>query len=190
VAYEDFKTKQSIVIVYTGENKGKTSASLGLSLRALGQDDWRVAFVQFIKTWPVGEHKVLKKLEEVYPGRLSLIVGGKGFYNAGDVSAKNVSEDEHKKAALQTYKQAKKMAVSGEYNLVVCDEILNAVHDGLLNHDDLLNLIKLKSEKTNLCLTGRNFPTDLLPHVDIATEMVKLKHHYDDKFLANKGIDY
>ena len=190
MAYEDFKTKPSLVIVYTGENKGKTSASLGLSLRALGQDHWRVAFVQFIKTWPVGEHKVLKKLEEVYPGRLSLIVGGKGFYNAGDVSAKNVSEDEHKKAALKTYDNAKKMAVSGEYNLVVCDEILNAVNDGLLQKSDLLSLIQSKSEKTNLCLTGRNFPMEFLDYVDIATEMVKLKHHYDDKFLSNKGIDY
>jgi cob(I)alamin adenosyltransferase len=190
MAYEDFQTKPSLVIVYTGENKGKTSASLGLSLRALGQDDWRVAFVQFIKTWPVGEHKVLKKLAEVYDGRLSLTVGGKGFYNAGEVSAKNVSEDEHKKAAQETYLAAKKMASSGDYNLVVCDEILNAVHDGLLSKDDLLNLIQTKHQKTNLCLTGRNFPAEFLPYVDIATEMRKLKHHYDDKFLANKGIDY
>lgn len=190
MAYEDFKTKPSLVIVYTGENKGKTSASLGLSLRALGQDGWHITFVQFIKTWPVGEHKVLKKLSEVYEGRLSLIVGGKGFYNAGDVSAKNVTEDEHKKAARETFDQALKMASSGDYNLVVCDEILNAVHDGLLSQNDLLNLIKSKAEITNLCLTGRNFPQDLLPYVDIATEMTKLKHHYDDKFLANKGIDY
>lgn len=190
MAYEDFKTKLSLTLVYTGENKGKTSASLGLTLRSLGQDDWRIAFVQFIKTWAVSEHKVLRKLEEVYPGRLSLIVGGKGFYNAGDVSAKNVTENEHKQAAKETFETAKKMASSGEYNLVVCDEILNAVNDGLLEKSDLLNLIQSKSEKTNLCLTGRNFPMEFLEYVDIATEMTKLKHHYDDKFLANKGIDY
>lgn len=156
MAYEDFQTKQSVVIVYTGENKGKTSASLGLSLRALGQDDWRVAFVQFIKTWPVGEHKVLKKLAEVYDGRLSLVVGGKGFYNAGEVSAKNVSEDEHKKAARETYEQAKKMASCGDYNLVVCDEILNAVHDGLLSQDHPSSCATLHTKSDYIILKFNN----------------------------------
>ena len=79
---------------------------------------------------------------------------------------------------------------SGKYSLVICDEINNAVHDGLLPGTYLDKLIKNKNPQTSLCLTGRNFPKSLLKHVDIATDMTKIKHHFDDKFLANKGIDF
>ena len=84
----------------------------------------------------------------------------------------------------------KKAATSGEYNLVICDEINNAVHDGLLSVKDLTQLIKNRHANTSLCLTGRDFPEKLLPLTDIATNMSKIKHHFDNKFLANKGIDF
>jgi cob(I)alamin adenosyltransferase len=116
--------------------------------------------------------------------------GGKGFYNAGDLSAKNVTKSQHLEAAEETYAKAYEAATSGKYNLVVCDEINNAVHDGLLKVSDLKGLMKDKHETTNLCLTGRNFPKNLVTQADIVTNMTKLKHHYDDKFLANKGVDY
>ncbi len=74
--------------------------------------------------------------------------------------------------------------------MVICDEINNAVHDGLLEIEDLKTLLTTRHETTSLCVTGRNFPEELLEHVDIATEMKKIKHHFDNKFLANKGIDY
>jgi cob(I)alamin adenosyltransferase len=73
---------------------------------------------------------------------------------------------------------------------VVCDEINNALHDGLLSEEQVRELITARAPKTSLCLTGRNFPDALLELVDIATEMKKIKHHFDDKFLANKGIDF
>ncbi len=189
MAFEDYKTKDSVVIVYTGESKGKTSASVGLMARALG-NGWKVAYIQFIKHWEVGEHKFIKAIEPVYKGKLLFFKGGKGFYNAGDISAKNVSEDEHKQAAKETYDVAFKAATSGKYDLVITDEINNAVHDGLLPEKDLENLIKKRNKKTSLCLTGRNFPEKFLPLTDIATNMTKIKHHFDDKFLANKGIDF
>jgi cob(I)alamin adenosyltransferase len=189
MAFEDFKTKENVVVVYTGESKGKTSASIGLMCRALGRG-WRVAYVQFIKHWEVGEHTFIHKIQPVFGEDLVLYKGGKGFYNAGDISAKGVSDDEHKAAAQDTYKFALKCAKSGKYDLVVCDEINNAVHDGLLKHADLEELIDMRAANTSLCLTGRNFPQDLLTKVDIATNMTKIKHHFDDKFLANKGIDY
>lgn len=187
--FDDYKTKQSVVVVYTGDGKGKTSASLGLMLRALGAD-MRVAYVQFIKHWEVSEHKAIFKLEEVYPDKLVFVKGGKGFFNAGDLSAKNVSEGEHKKAAQEAFNKALEYAKAGEFDLVVCDEINNAVNDGLLEKDDLLRLITDRDDKCSLCLTGRNFPVEFLDMVDIATEMKKLKHHFDDRFLANKGIDF
>jgi cob(I)alamin adenosyltransferase len=74
--------------------------------------------------------------------------------------------------------------------LVICDEINNAVNDGLLYSKQLETLLSTRAKNTSLCLTGRNFPTELIGKVDIATNMSKIKHHFDDKFLANKGIDY
>ena len=189
MAFEDFKTKKSVVIVYTGDSKGKTSASLGLMTRALGTR-WRVAFIQFIKYWGVGEHVFIRDIQSLYKDDLYFYKGGKGFYNAGDLSPQSVTPEQHKEAAEQTYAEAIRVAKSGEYDLVICDESNNAVHDGLLSTDQLEQLMQTKDTKTSLCLTGRNFPESLLPHVDIATEMHKLKHHYDDKFLANKGIDF
>lgn len=189
MAYEDYKTKDSVVIVYTGEGKGKTTAALGLLARELGTGS-SVAFVQFIKHWEVGEHTFLHDISATYEGKLYFFKGGKGFYDAGEHSAKGVSDVDHKKAAIDTYHVAQKAASNGKYDLVICDEINNAVHDGLLTKKQLRNLISKKSPKTNLCLTGRDFPESLLGGVDIATNMTKIKHHFDDKFLANKGVDY
>ncbi len=191
MSFEDFQTKDSVVLVYTGEGKGKTSAGVGLLARALGRG-WNVAFVQFIKTWETGESKFIKKLLEskTFDDQLTYFMGGKGFYNAGDLSAKDVSEEDHKKAARDTFDFALKCASSGEYDLVICDEINNSAHDGLLNKSTLKKLIKSRSPKTSICLTGRNFPAELVPLTDIATNMTKIRHHFDEKFLANKGIDY
>lgn len=189
MAFEDYTTKPSVTIVYTGEGKGKTSAALGLIGRGLGTD-WMCAFVQFIKHWKVGEHDFLDVISEVYDERLVFHKGGRGFFNAGDISAKGITDEQHHQAAQDTYEFAYQAVTSGEYHLVVCDEINNAVHDGLLKKQQLKTLIENKHYQTSLCLTGRNFPKELLKHVDIATDMKKIKHHFDDKYLANQGIDY
>lgn len=189
MAFEDYGTKQSVVIVYTGDSKGKTSASLGLMVRALG-NRWKVAYLQFIKYWGVGEHVFIRDIMPLYKDQLYFYKGGKGFYKAGDLSEEFVSEEQHKKAAQDTYAAAFKAATGGVYDLVICDEINNAVHDGLLTEKQLEELMTKRHPKTSLCFTGRNFPKQLLQFVDIATDMQKIKHHFDDKFLANKGIDF
>ncbi len=189
MALEGYETKDSVVIVYTGDSKGKTSASLGLMVRALG-NRWKVAYIQFIKYWGVGEHVFIRDIMPIYKDQLYFYKGGKGFYNAGDLSAEFVSEAQHKQAAQDTYDEALKLATSGDYDLVICDEINNAVHDGLLSKDQLQALLEGHSPRTSICVTGRNFPTALQKHADIVTDMHKVKHHFDDKFLANKGIDF
>jgi len=189
MAFEDYKTKDAVIVVYTGEGKGKTSASVGLLARALGSG-WSAAYIQFIKHWNVGEHDFIYKIQPVFGKKLFFYKGGKGFYDAGDLSAKDVSEAEHKQAARETYLKAYQCATSGKYDIVICDEINNAVHHKLITKSDLLKLIKDKSPKTSLCLTGRDFPEEYLKYADIATNMTKLKHHFDDKYLANKGIDF
>lgn len=187
--FEDFETKDSVVVVYTGDGKGKTSAALGLLVRALG-NRWNVAFIQFIKYWGVGEHVFLHDIMPLYKDQLYFYKGGKGFYEAGDLSEQHITSEQHQQAALETYEEALRAVQSGKYDLVICDEINNAAHDGLLDKKDLENLLEKRSPKTSLCLTGRNFPKELIQRTDIATDMTKLKHHFDNKFLANPGIDY
>ncbi len=189
MAYEDYETKESVVIAYTGEGKGKTTASLGLLERALGSGK-SVAYIQFVKHWVVGEHTFIADIQDLYKDKLLFYRGGKGFYEAGEHSAKGVTKEEHKQTAQDTLKKANKAAASGKYDVVICDEINNVTHDGLISQQQVTHLISNKSKITTLCLTGRNFPEELIDQVDIATEMVKIKHHFDDKYLANKGVDY
>lgn len=185
---KSFQTKDSVVVVYTGDGKGKTSAGLGMIVRALGTG-WKVAFVQFIKQWDVGEHQFVSDIVPIYKEKLTFYKGGLGFFNAGNLSS-SASHDDHLAEAKKTYDFAYAAATSGSYQLVVCDEINNAVHDGLLRVHDLEKLIDDKNPKTSLCLTGRNFPKSLLKKADIVTDMTKIKHHFDNNFAANKGIDY
>ena len=189
MSFEDYGRKPAVVIVYDGEGKGKTSASLGLMIRALGAG-MRVAFFQFIKHWTVAEHRFVERIQPLYAEELVFHKGGRGFYKAAELSAADVSEAEHRRSARETYKLALAAVKSGDYGLVICDEINNAFQDGLLERRQLEDLIRRRRADVNLCLTGRGFPSDLLDLVDIATEMKKLKHHFDDKFLANPGIDY
>lgn len=189
MSFEDFNKKDSITLVYTGEGKGKTSASVGLMARALGAG-FTVAFLQFIKHWEVSEHKFIAQIQPVYGDKLVFFKGGEGFFDAGELSAEGVTDKQHHEAAQKTLKLAVEYSTSGEFDLVICDEINNAVNDGLLSKDEMRDLIKNKHAKTSLCLTGRDFPEELIELTDIATNMTKLKHHFDDKFIANKGIDY
>lgn len=189
MAFEDYQTKESVVIVYTGESKGKTSAGIGLMVRALG-NRWNVAFIQFIKYWGVGEHVFIRDIQPLFKDQLYFYKGGKGFYNAGDLSAEFVDETQHQQAAQETFDEALRAVSSGTFDLVICDEINNAVHDGLLSPAQLKELFEKRAPNTSLCLTGRDFPEDMLQYVDIATNMTKIKHHFDEKYLANKGIDF
>src|ERR1700739_3404845 len=107
MAFEDYKSKPSVVIVYTGDSKGKTSAGLGLLTRALG-NRWNVAFVQFIKYWGVGEHAFIRDILPLYKDQLYFYKGGKGFYNAGELSEQQISLKQHEQAAEETYAEAYK----------------------------------------------------------------------------------
>ncbi len=189
MSFEDYKQKDSVVIVYTGEGKGKTSAAVGLMARALG-NRWNVAFIQFIKHWGVGEHVFIRDIQPLFKDQLFFYKGGKGFYKAGDLSEQHITEEQHRQAAAETYQTALECVSSGKYGLVICDEINNAFHDGLITKKQFEELFKKRAKTTSLCVTGRDFPKELLEYADIATNMTKLKHHFDDKFLANKGIDF
>src|ERR1700760_3901062 len=119
MAFEDYKTKESVVLIYTGDGKGKTSASVGLMTRALG-NRWNVAFIQFIKYWGVGEHVFIRDIMPIFKDQLYFYKGGKGFYAAGALSPTAGSDEQHQQAAAETYHEAWQAATSGDYDLVIC----------------------------------------------------------------------
>jgi cob(I)alamin adenosyltransferase len=165
--------------VYTGNGKGKTTASLGLALRAVGRG-LKVCVFQFIKGGgPYGEHLIAEKLAPLF----TIIHTGR----PGWVNTKDITED--RKLAQEAYLQARQLLVSGDYDLFVCDEINGAVGFGLIDVEQALELISLRPEKTELVLTGRNAHEKIIEAADLVTEMCEVKHYYKAGVPARTGIE-
>lgn len=175
-------TTKGLVIVYTGEGKGKTTAALGLVLRAAGYKK-QVLIVQFGKTWFSGEVGAVKKLGSL----VKLVQGGKGFVK---ILGDKLPLDEHKKAALESFEKLYQETVSGKWDLVVADEIVGAVAAGLLTVGQVLQLIEDKPGSVDLVLTGHHAHPRIIKKADLVTEMVSVKHPFQKGFLAKEGIDY
>ncbi|MFH2085475.1 MAG: cob(I)yrinic acid a,c-diamide adenosyltransferase [bacterium] len=172
--------REGLVYVFTGEGKGKTSAALGVAVRA-ALSGMKVAIVQWYKEkrWPIAEHKLGDKFEniEIYPM-------GSGFYK---LPSDHASPTEHKKAAQDALVQAGELI--GEVDLLVLDEIYNAVRDKLLTEKEVLELIGERRE-THLVLTGRGATERIIEAADLVTECRKIKHPYDRGKIAVRGLDY
>ncbi len=167
------------VQVYTGDGKGKTTASLGLVLRALGQD-LRPAVLQFMKADPTwGEIVSLKRL-----GVPVVQCGLDHWVMAGKVS------DEDRAAAADGFARARELVMSGAYDRVVLDELVTALFFELIPLQDVLDLLRDKPVQVELVITGRRAPDELVAAVDLATEMVPRKHYFDAGVKARPGIEY
>lgn len=178
-----FKTAdKGLVIVYTGEGKGKTTAALGLALRAAGYKK-KVLIVQFGKVWFTGEMEGVKKLVPY----VKLVQGGLGFVKILDDHSPFV---EHKEAAQKTYDLLYNEVTSGRWDVVVADEIVGAVAGKLLKHRQLVKLIKDKPVKMDLVLTGHHAKKNLFKLADLVTEMIPIKHPFQKGILAKEGVDY
>jgi cob(I)alamin adenosyltransferase len=174
--------KKGLTIIYIGDGKGKTSAAVGLAVRAAGTG-MRVLFLQFVKgDWISGERKVL----EDTPG-ITVKILGKGF--VGILGDKKPLV-EHVKAALDALEQSRQALVSKNFDLVILDEAISAIESKLLTVDDILNLIKIKPASVHLCLTGHKRIKKLINAADLVTEMKMIKHPYYKGILAQKGIDF
>ncbi len=171
-----------MVIVYTGEGKGKTTAALGLVLRAVGYKR-RCLIVQFGKVWFTGEVAGVKKLSPF----VKFIQGGKGFVK---ILGDKLPLKEHKKAAKETFEKLYKEVVSGKWDVVVADEIIGAVASRLLPQKLVVRLIKAKSRDLDLILTGHHASRKLIDMADLVTEMKPIKHPFEKGILAKKGVDY
>jgi len=179
----DKREKTGLTIVYTGNGKGKTTAALGICVRAAGYD-LKVAIVQFIKgSWHYGELDGIKK----FLPNVELYQGGKGC--VGILNDK-LPREEHIKAAVATLKMAEELMLSGKYNILILDELNVAVSLELIGIRDVMDLLDKKPEEMDIIITGRNAHEDLIERADLVTEMKEIKHPYQKDVLARKGIDY
>jgi cob(I)alamin adenosyltransferase len=165
--------------VYTGNGKGKTTAVLGLAVRAIGRG-LKVCFFQFIKGGgPYGEQLIAEKLAPLFT---IIQTGRQGWVNTRDIT-------EDRRVAQEAFEQAKELLTSGDYDIFICDEINGAVGFGLIDVEQLLELISLKPDKTELVLTGRNAHERVIEAADLVTEMCEIKHYYKAGVPARTGIE-
>jgi cob(I)alamin adenosyltransferase len=182
-ARENKQKEKGLLIVYTGHGKGKTTAALGMTIRALGYD-WQVCIIQFIKgSWKYGEMDGIKKLAP----NVEMNIMGEGFVGIID---DNKSFEEHRAAARKAYDLALEKMQSSKYNLVILDELNVAVSLGLITPDELKGLVGKRPERMHLVITGRDATEWLINQADLVTEMKEIKHPYQKGILAQKGVDY
>jgi cob(I)alamin adenosyltransferase len=175
--------ENGLTIVYTGKGKGKTTAALGIALRAVGYGK-KVCMIQFIKgSWHYGEMTSSKKLEPEF----EMITVGKGF--VGIIDDKSPKED-HKEIAKDAIKISNEKIQSGNYDIVILDEINYAVNLDLISVKDVINLIKSKPQKVDLVLTGNYAKDEIIEISDLVTEMKEVKHPFQSGIKAKKGIDF
>ena len=166
-----------MIIINEGDGKGKTTAAMGQAIRAKGQG-MRVKVIQLIKSEPSGELAMLRKLG------IAIEQYGLGFTKDGDKAL-------HKMAAERGIQAISKAISRNDIEMVICDEINYAVSNGLVEEEYVLKLIeKAKENDTHLVMTGRNPTAKMIEAADIVTNMVKVKHAFDNGIEAQQGIEY
>ncbi|MDF1577304.1 MAG: cob(I)yrinic acid a,c-diamide adenosyltransferase [Desulfobulbales bacterium] len=172
--------KQGVIMVNTGNGKGKTTAAFGQALRAAGHG-FPVCVIQFIKgKWQTGEARAAAECSEL----IELHVRGTGFTWAAE------DRDEVKKAALQGWKLARTKIESGRYGLVVLDEFTYLLNYGIIAEKEALDVLRARPAGVNVVITGRAAGPGLLALADIVTEMREIKHGYGSGVKAGKGVEF
>ena len=176
--------KKNFIHIYTGDGKGKTTAALGLALRAIGANK-KVAIIQFMKKPSYSEHKAIKKY------KLPILIEsfGIGYYKIlGDKKPKSA----HKLAAQKAIQRARDIINSKKYDLIILDEINVAVGFGLIDVKEIVSMLTAHSKQltADIILTGRKAHPKLKKHADLITEMRKVKHYFDNGLTAREGIEY
>ena len=170
---------QGCVQIYTGDGKGKTTAALGLALRGVGRG-LKVCMFQFIKGGGrYGEHMAAEKLSPL----LTIIQTGR----PGWVNTKDITED--RRTAQEALVQAEELLNSGQFDIFICDEINGAVAFGLIDVEQVLEMINRKPRNVELVLTGRNAHPKVIEAADLVTEMRDIKHYYKAGVPARTGIE-
>lgn len=169
-----------MIHIYIGNGKGKTTAALGLALRAVGTGK-KVLLIQFLKDGSSSEIKAIRKYLSDFEIE---VFGQKGFLNKAQLKKKDFD------LAQQGFNFAQKAIQRKRYDLIILDEINMVISLGLLKVEDLLALIKKTPQKIELILTGRQAPKKIIQAADLVTEMKEVKHYYKKGVKARKGIEY
>ncbi|MEJ2724663.1 MAG: cob(I)yrinic acid a,c-diamide adenosyltransferase [Deltaproteobacteria bacterium] len=172
--------EKGYVQVYTGNGKGKTTAALGQALRSAG-GGLKTLIVQFMKDSPSGETKSIKQLHK----RVRLEQYGNDLF----VLNKQPPSDMDLDAAHEGLNRSQQAMLSGEYDIVIMDEVCVAIHFGLLKIEQLLPLLDKRPRSVEVILTGRYCPQELIEKADLVTEMREVKHYYQKGIPARKGIE-
>lgn len=175
--------RTGLTMIYTGNGKGKTTAALGLALRAVAYD-WKILFIQFIKgDWDYGEIHSIKRLEP----NVEFYRMGKGF-----VRIQNDTKpiEEHEKAASTALQFAIDKMKEDKYDLIVLDEINVAIHEKLIPIKEIIQMIEQKPPYLHILLTGRYAPEELYSYADLVTEMKEILHPFHKGIYAQPGLDY
>jgi cob(I)alamin adenosyltransferase len=172
------KLKKGYVQVYTGDGKGKTTAALGLALRAVG-NDFKVFIAQFIKGLEYCEIKALKRLND----SITVKQYGRGCFIQNNPTKEDIA------AARNGLCEITEVISSGKYDLVILDEINIALHFKILTLQDVLDLIEIKPDNVELVLTGRRAEKEIIDKADLVTEMREVKHYFTKGVMARKGIE-
>ncbi len=171
---------KGLVQVYTGEGKGKTTAAMGTVLRALG-NDLKVCIIAFMKAGqPSGEWNILSRLPNLSIQRF----GSGPLVDPANVTPKDREE------ASKALAAARQAIIGGEYDLVVLDEVNVAIAWKLIEIDEVIRLIEDRPLNIDLVLTGRGADKEIVKMADIVTEMLNIKHPYDEGITARRGIEY
>ncbi len=172
-----------MISVFTGNGKGKTTAALGQALRAVGEKK-KVIMIQFIKgPFKSGEDESSKRLSPDF----SLVKGGIGFVG---ILGDQHKIEEHQKAAEKTWQMCKDAISGGEHDIVIMDEINNAMDLKLIKKDEVKDFLKKHKKGADLILTGRNAPKWLIDTADLVTEMKDVKHPFNKNIKAKRGIEF
>ncbi|WP_332468388.1 cob(I)yrinic acid a,c-diamide adenosyltransferase [Desulfogranum marinum] len=173
-------TKKGLLLVFTGNGKGKTTSALGLSIRAAG-NNMPICFIQFIKgSWKYGELDALKRFDDL----IDFHVMGRGFTWKSDDLEKD------KALARCGWEKAKEAISSGKYKMVVLDEFTYLLKYGMLEKEEVLQVLKNKPEDVHLVITGRDALPEIIDAADLVTEMQAVKHPYKSGIKAQKGIEF
>jgi cob(I)alamin adenosyltransferase len=171
------KISRGLTQIYTGDGKGKTSAALGLALRATGQN-LRVIFIQFVKGSVSGEHKFAAKHRAFKIVRLN------------NDNCFNETKEELTRLAKETLEISSQALTEGKYDVVILDEIFMAYNMGLIKLKEIQQLIESKLDAVELVMTGRDAPRSLRERADLVTEMTLIKHPYSKGIEARPGIEF
>ena len=174
--------KKGYIQIYTGNGKGKTTAVLGLTLRALGAG-LKVFIGQFLKTGDYSEIKALKKYSQIYKDQITIEQYGSGRFVKGKPTQKE------KNAGKRGYIRILEILQKGEHDLVVVEEGNVAVICKIISEDDLLKLMDEKKEHVELVITGRGATDSLIEKADLVTEMKEIKHYFKKGVTARTGIE-